>query len=57
LYLEDENRQKIGKTLVTKINDELQSYWNQMLIEGEAPKNWTELGLKRKDDFRLTFRG
>jgi hypothetical protein len=57
LYLEDENGQQIGKTLAAKINDDLQSYWNQMLIEGETPKNWTKLGLKRKDDFRLTFGG
>jgi hypothetical protein len=58
MYLEYENGQRIPQALITKINDELRGYWDDMLSkEGEIPRNWTEVGLKRKDDFRRTFGG
>jgi hypothetical protein len=58
MYLEYENGQRIPQALIVKINDELRGYWDDMLTkEGEVPKNWSELGLKRKDGFRATFAG
>jgi hypothetical protein len=58
MYLEYENGQWIPQALIVKINNELRGYWDDMLTkEGEVPKNWSELGLKRKDDFRATFVG
>jgi hypothetical protein len=58
VFLEYENGQRIPQALVSKINEELRAYWDDMLHkEGEVPQVWTKVGLKQEDNFRTTFGG
>ncbi|KAF9644000.1 hypothetical protein BDM02DRAFT_3132040 [Thelephora ganbajun] len=56
LYMEDKSGKPISPGIKAKLHRDLFSYWNDLYDNGEEPKNFTDLGLNRKDKFCARFK-
>ena len=55
IFMEDELGRPISEAIKARLRGDLTSYWNDIHKTGEVLKNWTDIGLERKDHFRSTF--
>lgn len=55
LFMEDEFGKPISDGVKDEIRGDLVGYWNDIHESGETVKNYTDLGFKRREDFRKTM--
>jgi len=55
LYMEDEFGNPIDEDTKEELRGECNFYWNQVVFDGDGDslQSWQDLGLKRKEDFRI----
>ncbi|KAF9784617.1 hypothetical protein BJ322DRAFT_1109326 [Thelephora terrestris] len=57
LFFEDESGKMVSDEVKEEVRGDLAAYWVDMLQEGHVPVHYSGLGLKRREDFRLTMEG
>lgn len=55
LFMEDEFGKGISGEIKTALHGDLGAYWNDIRDSGERLPNYSGLGLRRKEDFRMKF--
>ena len=56
LYMEDQYGNPIPPEIKTALRHEVHAYWNDLYWDGSSDlRNYGNVGLRRKDDFRKTF--
>ena len=54
-FMEDEFGDPISEAIKARLRGDLMAYWTDIHNTGEKLKNWTDIGLERKDHFQNTF--
>ena len=55
VFMEDEFGEPISEAVKARLRGDLMAYWTDIHNAGEKLRNWTDVGLERKDHFRQTF--
>ncbi|KAF9781658.1 hypothetical protein BJ322DRAFT_1111578 [Thelephora terrestris] len=57
LFFEDESGEMVSDEVKEEVRGDMTAYWVDMLHEGKVPVHYSGLGLKHREDFRLTMEG